>query len=218
MDTKQTSCKQCGICCTKGGAALHSIDIALLEKNLIPRKDLITIRKGEFAFNPVTDRVQATKAEIVKLRGTGKEWTCCYYDPQSKGCTIYDSRPMACSILKCWDPEESLSLVETDLLSRFEILAGDKSLIDLVKEHELTCPLPDFTRLSDALLENPGEIVKRLEQAVNDDIQFRDRAVKKSEQILEEEMFLFGRPLFQLLQPFGLSVLQSGNRLLLRIQ
>jgi Fe-S-cluster containining protein len=112
MVTKQTSCKQCGVCCIKGGATLHSVDIALLNNGLVPRKDLVTIRKGEFAYNPVTNCVQATKAEIVKLRGTGKEWICCYYDPKAQGCTIYDNRPMACGVLKCWDPEGSLALVE----------------------------------------------------------------------------------------------------------
>ena len=216
MDTKQTSCKQCGICCTKGGAALHSTDIALINKDHILRKDLVTIRKGEFAYNPVADRVQATKAEIVKLRGTGREWTCCYYDPMSRGCTIYDNRPMACGVLKCWDPEESLSLVETDLLGRIEILGQNELLKGLIAEYERACPVPDFTSLPDAFLENPDPIIASLEDAVNRDLQFRDRVVTKSKQILEEEMFLFGRPLFQLLQPFGILVMQSGNRLLLQ--
>ncbi len=115
MATKQTSCKQCGICCTKGGPALHSADLDLFRQGLIPYSDLITIRKGEFAYNPVTERLQATQNEIVKLKGSGGEWTCCYYDSKSKGCTIYDNRPMACGVLQCWNPEASLALVEKDL-------------------------------------------------------------------------------------------------------
>ncbi|MBL4902455.1 MAG: YkgJ family cysteine cluster protein [Desulfocapsa sp.] len=216
MDIQQTSCKQCGVCCTKGGAALHSVDIALLNKGLIPRKDLVTIRKGEFAYNPVTNRVQATKAEIIKLRGTGKEWVCCYYDPKTRGCTIYDNRPMACGVLKCWEPEESLSLVERDLLSRYEIVSQEDTLKNLVTEYDLANPLPDCTELTVKLLENSEEMIAILEDAVNCDLQFRDKVVTRSIQILEEEMFLFGRPLFQLLQPFGLLVMQSGNRLILR--
>lgn len=214
----QTSCRQCGICCTNGGAALHCGDISLLQEGLIPRRDLITIRKGEFALNPVSGKVQATKGEIVKLRGTGREWICCYYDPASKGCTIYDNRPLACSTLKCWDPEESLKLVETDLLSRLDILIGDDFLQNLVREYESKCPLPDFDSLSLELSKQPPGIITQLEESVNVDLEFRNHVVELSATVLEEEMFLFGRPLFQLLQPFGLDSVQTGTRLSLRLR
>lgn len=218
MDIKQTSCRQCGICCTKGGAALHSSDIALIDALLIPRKDLVTLRKGEFAYNPVSQSVKATDLEIVKLRGTGSEWTCCYYDAEAKGCTIYENRPMACGVLKCWDPEESLALVGLDLLSRLEIVQQEESLIQIITEYETACPLPDFGKIPDALIENPEAILSHLEEIINRDLQFRDNAVAQSSIILEQEMFLFGRPVFQLLQPFGLMVMQSDNRLLLKVQ
>lgn len=216
MEVKQTSCKQCGICCTKGGAALHSDDINLIKKGHIPLKNLVTIRKGEFAFNPVADKVQATGKEIVKLRGKGGEWTCCYYDPKSKGCTIYDNRPMACSILKCWDPVESLALVETDLLSRLELVDDDQSLTELIEEYERICPLLDYENLLKNLQERADTIITDLEELVNRDLQFRNRVVATSPKILEAEMFLFGRPLFQILQPFGILVKQHGNRLQLQ--
>lgn len=220
MDTgsEQTSCKQCGICCTNGGAALHGADISLLRQGLIPRRDLITIRKGEFAHNPVSNTIQATKSEIVKLRGTAQEWTCCYYDPVSKGCRIYDNRPLACSTLKCWDPKESLELVGSDLLTRLDILEGDDFLQAMVRDYENTCPLPDFTALSHDLERQAAETLAYLEASVNRDLEFRNQAVAQSVTVLEEEMFLFGRPLFQLLQPFGLGVFQTGTRLGLRIE
>ena len=214
--SRQTSCKQCGICCSKGGAALHRKDLLLVQQGLIPRQDLITIRKGEFAHNPITDKVQVTKAEIVKLRGTGGEWTCCYYDPDSKGCTIYENRPLACRTLKCWDPEESLALVETDLLSRLDILEGDESLQELVRKHESSCPLPDFALLVKALEKEQANVLAELELLVNADLSFRNQAVESSELVLNEELFLFGRPLFQVLQSFGLQVFQSGNCLRLQ--
>ena len=167
----------------------------------IPRKDLITIRKGEFAYNPVTDRVQATKHEIVKLSGTGRDWTCCYYDVTSCGCTIYDHRPL-----------------ESDLLSRFDILEQDTFLQGLNTKYETACPLPDFTVLSRENNKLDADSLSALEISVNQDLEFRNRVVLESPLVLEEEMFLFGRPLFQLLQPFGFLVFQSGNRLHLQIQ
>jgi Fe-S-cluster containining protein len=213
---QQTACKQCGICCTKGGAALHSSDLSILRKKLIPRQDLITLRKGEFAHNPVTDKVQATTAEIVKLRGTDGEWTCCYYDRSTCGCTIYANRPLACRTLKCWDPEESLALVETDLLSRMEILEGEKDMQELVTQYEEACPLPDFNALSLDVRRQPDKCIAALEEQINADIEFRDRVVQTSTTVSREELFLFGRPLFQLLQPFGFTVFQSGCSLRLQ--
>jgi len=57
-----------------------------------------------------------------------------------------------------------------------------------------------------------------LEQSVNSDLEFRDRVVKESAEVSREEMFLFGRPLFQLLQSFGFDVFQSGSHLRLHLQ
>ncbi len=213
---QQSACKQCGICCTNGGAALHSSDLSLVRRNLIPRKNLITLRKGEFAHNPVSNKVQATTAEIVKLRGTGGKWTCCYYDPATCGCTLYENRPLACRTLKCWDPDESLALVETDLLSRIEILEREKHLRNLIARYEEVCLLPDFNAIALDVRRDPDKSIADLEKQVNADINFRDRAVEGSSTVSEEELFLFGRPLFQLLQPFGFAVFQSGKSLRLQ--
>lgn len=218
MVTRQTTCKQCGICCIKGGAALHGADIVLLREGRIPRRDLVTIRKGEFAYNPVTERVEPTQAEIVKLKGSGGEWTCCYYDPESRGCTIYDNRPQACGILQCWNPEATLALVGKDLLTRLEIAAGDQYLVELIEKYELACVLPDCGQLSTDLQNNSGSTLVILEDLVNRDLQFRNNAVAGVKNVLAEEMFLFGRPLFQILQSFGLLVSQHGNRLHLKMR
>lgn len=220
MQTKngQTSCRQCGVCCTKGGAALHREDLHLLQDRIIPLCNLITIRAGEFAHNPLHDSVGATKHEIVKLKGTGSEWCCCYFDRSSKSCTIYQTRPIACGVLKCWDPQESLNLVGKDLLSRKDILAANTQMQDLVAEYEGECPLPDFNGLTGQLDGEVHEIIASLENLVNRDLQFRNRVVAVSDAVLQEEMFLFGRPLFQILQSFGLSPVQTGTGLKLRLQ
>ncbi len=215
--SSQSACRQCGTCCRNGGAALHQSDISILQQGLIPRSDLITIRKGEFAHNPLSGSIQATANEIVKLRGTGKEWVCCYYDPLSKSCKIYGNRPVACSTLKCWEPEESLKLVGTDLLSRVEILGNDSATILLIAEYEGNCPLPDFKNLGYDLDLSAGETLEGLEKSVNSDLAFRNHAVALSAMILKDEMFLFGRPLFQMLSPFGLDIIQAGTQLSVQI-
>lgn len=212
----QHSCRQCGTCCTKGGAALHSGDIDLLREDKIPRRDLVTLRRGEFAWSPVTENLEAIQSDIIKLRGVAGEWTCCYFDALAKCCTIYHKRPLACRVLKCWQPEESLALAGNDLLSRQTILHNETELLALVEQYEHDFALPDFSLLA-ADLDALGETTRvSLEEMVNRDLGFRDTQVQLSAKIAAEELFLFGRPLFQLLQPFGLDVFQSGNRLRLQ--
>ncbi len=217
IKSKQTSCRQCGTCCRKGGAALHSEDLSLIEQGLIPLRDLITIRLGEFAHNPLRSKISPTQVEIVKLRGTGSDWCCCYFDPATKGCTIYENRPLACGTLKCWEPEESIKLVGKDLLIRQTILGDNRKLQALVLEYEEECPLPDCSRFMESLVGDPQEELAILEKYVNRDLRFRNRVVVLSHTVLQEEMFLFGRPLFQVLLPFGVESVQSGEGLSLRL-
>jgi len=213
----QTSCRQCGICCEKGGAALHSEDIDLLLGGKIPKRDLITIRKGEYAWNPVNDTLEATRTEVIKLRGRDSSWICCYLHPSAKNCTIYDTRPVSCRTLKCWKPEASLDIAGRDLLSRDSILRmqGDTEMRTLVQEFERDFELPDFSALEIDLQVQPDNLMADLEEAVNRDLAFRTLQVQRSKAMAVEELFFFGRPLFQLLQLFGVVVFQSGNRLCL---
>lgn len=213
----QKSCKQCGICCTKGGAALHIADRVLLQEGKIPRSDCITLRKGEFAWSPVNDMVEAIQSDIVKLRGTGGEWVCCYFDVLAKNCGIYKDRPVACRTLQCWQPEKSLAMIGKDLLSRQAIVQDEKFLLELIEKYERDLPLPDFSSLSSDLKQNPEETIRILEERMNKDLNFRNKQVQLSAKVAAEEMFLFGRPLFQLLQSFGLSVYQRGDRLCLKL-
>ena len=215
--TVQTSCKQCGICCTKGGAALHNADIVLLEKGKIPRSDCVTLRKGEFAWTPVNNRIEAIGSDIIKLRGTGGEWVCCYFDGSAKNCGIYANRPIACRTLKCWNPAESLAMIGKDLLSRQRVVQDEKVFLELIEQYESAFPLPDFSSLSSKLNKSTDKTIHILEELVNQDLAFRDKQVQQSEKVAAEELFLFGRPLFQLLQPFGLGVFQKGNRLCLKL-
>jgi len=190
----------------------------LLRGGYLPMANLITIRRGELAHNPLSGIIEPILSELVKIRGTGQEWCCWYYEPASKGCSIYGNRPLACGILKCWQPEETLALVGKDLLSRLDILDDDDPLHPLVLEHERLCPCPDIGDVEKTLSKQAGNILPSLEDQVNIDLAFRDTVVKEFNLPLSLELFLFGRPLFQLLQAFGVAVSESpqGLRLTMR--
>ena len=215
---QQTECLRCGTCCQKGGPALHGQDLALVRGGQLPLGDLITIRRGELAYSPLTDRIEPVLQELVKIRGTGREWCCCYYVPAGKGCSIYANRPMACGALKCWQPEETLALVGQDLLSRLDILEDGNPLRALVQEHERLCPCPDLREVENSLAGQDEDTLRSLEMLVNTDLSFRDRVVREFNLSLTDELFLFGRPLFQLLQVLGVGVSESPQGLILTMQ
>ncbi len=183
----------------------------------LPWGDLITIRRGELAYNPLSDAIEPVLQELVKIRGTGREWCCCYYDPASKGCSIYGKRPMACGVLKCWQPGETLALVGRDLLSRLDILEDDDPLRPFVLEHERLCPCPDMGEVQRTLTDQKESCLRSLEMQVNTDIAFRNRLVRELNLPLARELFLFGRPLFQLLQALGVLVSETEQGLRLAL-
>jgi Fe-S-cluster containining protein len=216
MNEVQTECRQCGTCCLKGGPALHSADLESIRNGKLPVHRLITIRKGELAFDPLAGRVQAVTSELVKICGTGRDWRCFYY-AAGQGCMIYATRPLACRVLKCWDSDEILTLVGKDLLTRLDILAAEDPLRQLVEEHERFCPCPDMGLIRRSLSVGPSTGLQNLQRLVDADLNFRNRVVKDYNILLAEELFYFGRPLFQLLQAVGVEIAETAGRIQLSI-
>lgn len=215
MVTGQTECNRCGNCCREGGPALHKGDLTLVRDGKIPISSLITIRKGELTHNPVTEAVQPAGVELIKIIGKGQRWECCYFDEQ-RGCTIYENRPRTCVLLKCWDTKDILDLVEKETLSRFDILGPDHLLIPAIRKHEHICPCPDLLYIRDRAGRLSDQQEKELEKRVKDDLQFRASVTGDYNLKLSEELFYFGRPLFQLLQPLGAIISESRSEVTLR--
>ena len=212
----QTHCLRCGECCRQGGPALHSRDLHLYRDGTLTRQVLITVRKGELVHHPLYDGVRPAGCELVKVKGKGSKWCCLFLDESSNGCTIYQHRPYACSVLKCWEPEELLALVERDTLSRFDLLDSDDPMLAVVEEYEQKFPCPDMKALAGWSAGDFQDNGKDLEKIINNDLSFRNQLVIDYSLGVDDELFLFGRPLFQQLRPLGFSVVQrqGGVRLL----
>ncbi len=208
MNKKITECRRCGNCCKKGGPSLHKEDLGLVNGGVLPLSSLITIRKGEIVHNPQSNRAQAASVELVKIVGTGRDWDCCYYDEYA-GCTIYTDRPLACRVLKCWDTDDILALVEKETLGRFDILKMDDPLVEVINEYERLCPSFDFQSVFLGRHEISKEQKKILEKTVREDLRFRSRVIVDFQLKLSHELFYFGRPLFQLLEPFGVRTVET---------
>lgn len=204
----EKQCRKCGECCKGGGPALHLEDLALITSGKLAVSDLITIRKGELAHNPLTGKIQPAAVELVKIVGSGKQWQCCYYDSE-QGCTIYHYRPVGCRLLKCWDTDDILGLVEKDTLGRLDIVTDNVPLIALITNHEELCPCTGLQSILDEKVSLSQEQKKELETRVRNDLQFRKKVLEEFDFSLREELFYFGRPFFQLLQPLGVRVVES---------
>lgn len=211
MNSKQTqtSCNRCGQCCQDGGPALHSSDLVLIQNGDIPISNLISIRKGELVVNPAKGGLVPAGTELLKVKGKGKNWICHYYKDEIKGCRIYDMRPQACEVLKCWDTAAIMDLMEKDTISRFDVVAEDSDLYAAMKEHEETCPCPEMAVLAELKGNISVAMKSDIEEVVRADLRFRDKQVKLHQLKLAEELFYFGRPIFQLLQPFGVRISET---------
>lgn len=199
---------RCGTCCLKGGPALHEEDKDILLAGHIRPAQLITIRRGELAFSPLSGKLEPLQKELVKVAGKGKGWSCFFYDTEKSFCTIYNHRPLECRLLKCWDTAELLSVIGKDTLVRTDILGRGDPVMKHVKMHETECSLPKVEALISVLLKNKKdpEALAKLSVLINEDLAIRSHAIAEFGFSLEAELFVFGRPLFKILNARGLQV------------
>ena len=205
-----TLCIRCGTCCKKGGPSLHLEDKKILLAGHIERESLITIRKGELAFSPISGRPEPIEKELIKISGKGKGWVCCFYDEKESSCTIYAHRPLECRLLKCWDTAQLLSVIGKDTLARVDILSEDDPIMRFIETHEQECSVRIAEDLISVLLEknDDPEALAKLTALVHQDLAIRSRAISEFGLCLETELFLFGRPLFKVLSSRGFQLMK----------
>ena len=214
--TLQSECKRCGTCCEKGGPALHTQDLPLIEKGFLSFDNIISIRSGELAHDPVSNSIEPVKVELLKIRGIKDSWACIFYDKAGNGCSIYDHRPIACKVLKCWDTDDILELAGKDLISRLDIVKEGNPLRERLIEHEELFPCPDLKTISKTISHSSKKTVKKLERIINKDLAYRIRATGEFNLSVSQELFYFGRPLFQLLIPLGFTARETSSGIKLK--
>lgn len=196
----------------QGGPALHRQDVELVRSGMLRREHLATVRKGELAFQPLAQSATPVAREFLKLQGRSGSWTCLFYDEAGRACSIYQQRPMACCLLDCTAPEALLAITGRELLTRFDCIKDDDPLLSLVRRHEQECPCPDMAAVETGLqpAAERSSLLEELTRQVNVDLAFRTRAAAVRNLSVAEELFYFGRPLFQLLMPLGVRVRESS--------
>ncbi|MGD2098035.1 MAG: YkgJ family cysteine cluster protein [Desulfobacterales bacterium] len=210
------TCQRCGTCCQKGGPSFHQADKALIETGEIPSKCLYTIRKGEMAYDNIKQCLEPVGSDIIKIKGKGNSWTCLFFDEAQAACTIYDNRPIECRALKCWDTAELETLYAQKRLRREDLLADIKGLWELIKDHQQRCNYDTILALVKAIdSDKPGKARQKLVELIQFDNEIRKLVVSQGGLDADILDFLFGRPLNQTLNHFGLRVVQKGKKIYL---
>ena len=214
-----TACIRCGTCCRKGGPALHKEDKKILLKGHISYHHLITIRKGELAFTPLSSKPEPVKQELVKIAGKGKSWACLFYEKKQSSCAVYEKRPLECRLLKCWDTSDILSITGKGTITRSDLINPADAVMKLIETHEKECPVYETENLISNLSKKTGKSksLARLTELVCKDMDIRSRAVAEFDLPLSIELFIFGRPLFKLLNSRGIFIREIMGKISLSI-
>ncbi|MDO9288919.1 MAG: YkgJ family cysteine cluster protein [Thermodesulfovibrionales bacterium] len=204
----RTHCIRCGTCCIKGGPTLHKEDKKILLEGHISYQHLVTIRKGEPAFTPLSDKPEPVKQELIKVSGKGRAWECLFYDKKKSSCTIYKHRPLECRLLKCWDTSEILSAIGKDTITRADIISQDDPITKFIARHEKKCSVLMAENLISAVMKKNSDSISlaKLTALVQQDLVIRSKAISEFGLSVETELFYFGRPLFKILRSQGISV------------
>lgn len=216
--TDKKACDRCGTCCLNGGPALHTGDRALMESGNLKLEHIITIRRGEAAFHPLSEQPRTVEHEFLKITGQRGSWACVFFDRHSSSCSIYEHRPLACDLLKCWEPEAALDMIGRNLLTRFDFIPESDPLLPLVRLQEEQCPCPDLNDIARQLssADERRETLERLTEMARRDLALREKAMQIRNLSVAQELFYFGRPLFHLLAPFKVAATESPSGIVLQ--
>lgn len=205
-------CRRCGTCCEKGGPGLHQEDRPLVESGQIPARRLFTIRRGELARDNVKGTLSPMVEEIVKIKGRNGSWACHYYDQASRGCGIYEYRPLECRALNCRDTRWIEAVYATDRLIRRDLLTDIKGLWELVDDHEQRC---SYARLRALVDEGLRGGTLQQERAILEILRFdahiRQLSVQKGGLDARLLDFVFGRPLADTLNMVGIRLIEKND-------
>ncbi|RJQ84614.1 MAG: YkgJ family cysteine cluster protein [Desulfobacteraceae bacterium] len=212
LEPSHRQCRRCGVCCCKGGPALHLEDREQVESGKIPLKCLFTIRQGEPAYDNIRGVIAPAATDIIKIKGAAEnDATCRFLNQEQVGCRIYDMRPVECRCLTCWDTRAITALYDKNRLTRSHLLSRLPGLSDLVAEHQAHC---DYQRVAQwaELIRKDGRLQEAAEELlaiIRYDHSLRNVTVERTRLDPDLLEFLFGRPLSATIRMFKVKLLKN---------
>ena len=177
---------------------MHLEDQPLVDSGRIPLKHLLTLRKGEPAYDNVIGNISPAVTDILKIKGIHENASdCVFYERSQKRCRIYDHRPVECQALKCWDTRQIEGIYNCRRLTRRHLLSKVKGLWELVEDHQQRC---DYSYIAELVAKikqkcKVQEATDALLELIRYDKHLRDVTFKRTNLEFGMLSFLFGRPL-----------------------
>jgi Fe-S-cluster containining protein len=196
-------CLRCGECCRKGSPTLYQEDIEIIRKGIVPRESLITLRQGETGFSFETQDLMILPEERLKVREKPGIRECLYFNPDSGGCAIYETRPIQCRDLECWNPEKFQDLSSRTFLSRKDLINPADRLLPVMEAHEERCSIRRFRGILATRRAGGASLQDEALEMISYDLHLRGFLQERHGLKAEALTFLFGRPLSILLPAFG---------------
>ena len=212
---QKNRCRRCGTCCAKGGPALHRSDREVVDSGKIPLKCLFTIRQGEPAYDNIRRCIAPAATDIIKVKGAAdNDATCIFLDQERVGCEIYESRPVECRVLTCWDTRAIMAMYDRERLTRADLLSRLPGLNDLVTEHQERCGYEQVAIWAERIKsgQDAEQAVEALLHAIRYDQSLRQVAVTRAHLDPGLLEFLFGRPLSVTIRMFRLKLARKGEQ------
>ena len=201
MTKTETKCRRCGTCCIKGGPVLHREDLKLVLSGRLAKTDLVCLRKGETALDPVKNELVRLDGEMLKIKGQGDSWTCLYFTPEPAGCQIYSRRPLECRVLSCANPELLKKVYARERLTRFDLVAPESGMGQIIREHEGKCSWAEVNRLLDKWFANrtDKEVLRALLGVCQHDLSIRNSLADMVKMDSDDLQVYLGRPIWRCL-------------------
>lgn len=207
MNTTRT-CRRCGTCCRMHSPALHHEDEPLYHEGILKKEHLVTFRKGEWVYDNVQDALMVLEAEMISIRPSDEHGGCLFLDQTAGSCLMYERRPVECRAMKCWDLKDILNLYSRDRLTRWDLIAVDSALGQIMAEHERQCAYARVAEICERLLEHEDQgLAKELAEIVQADLSFRAALQERTGAGEHTLNSVFGRSMTRTLPLFGLQAL-----------
>ena len=188
-------CLQCGTCCRKGSPSLYREDLPLVLEGVIRRSALITLRRGEICFSNENNQLIQLPQEQVKIPENSGTRECLFFQGEVKSCEIYESRPLQCRTLECWNPEGFTILTAQPFLTRRDLLDPEDPLLPVIEAHEEKCDLLNLEQGLKRAVDNKKGGLDLVAEELGFDRHTRDFLSEKYGLGPEHLAFLLGRPL-----------------------
>jgi Fe-S-cluster containining protein len=200
-------CLRCGECCRLGSPSLHLEDAELLARGLISFRQIYTLRRGEPVRLNIEAKLGTLPSELIKFKEDQEKGYCRFYSENQNSCGIYENRPLQCRFQQCWNPEALEKLWQEQKLTRRDILENDQDLMELLEIHDERCNPERLNHLF-IQLHNTRDmtVLDQVLEMLRQDVAIRSLATTKLNRDEEELDFLLGRPLAEIVRPYGFRV------------